>query len=304
MEPNEIQAEALEVVVRRIDPNSRLRRSWPLTGGVSAQVIALEVQRADGEIDKFVIRRHGEGDLKRNPHLAVDEFRLLQILHRAGVAAPKPIYLDPQGEFLGTPLLVMEFIEGEPETDPRDVESFLRQMAVHLAAVHRVDIARWDLSFLPCLGSGWGSPPAILDESLAEGEIRAALKSRWPLAHMNGAVLLHGDYWPGNLLWREDQLVGVVDWEDAAVGDPLADVANSRLELLWALGSDAMHRFTLHYRASMAALNFSNLAYWDLCAALRPASKLSTWGLDAEVEVSMRSAHRRFIEQALAALAL
>jgi aminoglycoside phosphotransferase (APT) family kinase protein len=36
----------------------------------------------------------------------------------------------------------------------------------------------------------------------------------------------------------------VLDWEDAAIGDPLADVANVRLELLWARGIEAMEPFT------------------------------------------------------------
>jgi aminoglycoside phosphotransferase (APT) family kinase protein len=40
-------------------------------------------------------------------------------------------------------------------------------------------------------------------------------------------VLLHGDFWPGNALWRDGALVAILDWEDAAIGDPLADVANA-----------------------------------------------------------------------------
>ncbi len=34
------------------------------------------------------------------------------------------------------------------------------------------------------------------------------------------------------MLWKDGQLVAVIDWEDAPLGDPLADVANSRLESL------------------------------------------------------------------------
>ena len=50
------------------------------------------------------------------------------------------------------------------------------------------------------------------------------------------------------------RLVGVIDWEDAALGDPLADLANSRLEILWAFGDEAMERFTREY-AVYAPLN-------------------------------------------------
>ena len=81
------------------------------------------------------------------------------------------------------------------------------------------------------------------------------------------------------------------------MGDPLADVANSRLEILWAFGSDAMERFTQLYK-SMSSIDFTNLSYWDLCAALRPASKIAEWGLDAITEKIMRERHRGFVTQA------
>jgi aminoglycoside phosphotransferase (APT) family kinase protein len=110
-------------------------------------------------------------------------------------------------------------------------------------------------------------------------------------------VLLHGDYWPGNILWRDGQLVAIIDWEDAKVGDPLADLGYTRLEILWAFGIDAMHQFTDHY-LSLAAIDVTHLPYWDLCAALRPASKIGKWAADDDVEKRMRERHRVFITQA------
>jgi hypothetical protein len=90
----------------------------------------------------------------------------------------------------------------------------------------------------------------------------------------------------------------VIDWEDAAVGDPLADLANGRLEILWAFGVDAMRSFTEHYKCVMPRTDYAALPYWDLCAALRPASKLADWGLDKTAENRMRQGHRWFIAQA------
>lgn len=97
--------------------------------------------------------------------------------------------------------------------------------------------------------------------------------------------------------------MAVIDWEDAAVGDPLADVANCRIELLWAFGSDAMHRFTDHYR-SMTAIDVSNLPYWDLWAALRPIAGIANWGLDAAAKQAIREGHRAFVAQAFQALSV
>ena len=36
--------------------------------------------------------------------------------------------------------------------------------------------------------------------------------------------------------WCHNRIVAVIDWEDAALGDPLADVANARLEVLMHFG--------------------------------------------------------------------
>jgi aminoglycoside phosphotransferase (APT) family kinase protein len=136
-------------VARRIDPRSRLLRAWELTGGVSARVTALEIELPGGHRQKLLVRQHGAADLERNPRIAADEFRLLQLLHAAGVAAPRPHYLDQSGEIFATPYVVIEYIEGEPALAPADAANAVLQLATHLARIHAVDRARLDLSFLP-----------------------------------------------------------------------------------------------------------------------------------------------------------
>jgi aminoglycoside phosphotransferase (APT) family kinase protein len=129
-----------------------------------------------------------------------------------------------------------------------------------------------------------------------------ALDAAWPLSRTNAPTLLHGDFWPGNVLWPAGRIVVVVDWEDACTGDPLDDAGNARLEILWAFGREAMEQFTRAYRAVMAGVDLAHLPYWDLRAALRPAGKLSRWGLPAAKEEGMREAHHWFVKRALAAL--
>lgn len=295
-----------EQVAGRIDPQSKLLRAWDLKGGVSARVTALEVLLADGQVRKVIVRQHGEGDLRHNPHIAEDEFRLLQYLHSVGLAVPMPYLFDQSGEIFPTPYIVIEYIEGKTEFAPTDVTNFVLQLATHLARIHHVDGAKLDLSFLPRQEKRYTEMlekrPAQVDESLDEGRIRNVLEAAWPLSQQNASVLLHCDFWPGNVLWRDRQLVGIIDWEDAAIGDPLADIANTRLELLWACGGDIMRRFTQQYQL-LNAIDFSNLPYWDLCAALRPIAKISSWGLDDATEKTMCERHRWFVGQAFEKLA-
>jgi hypothetical protein len=38
----------------------------------------------------------------------------------------------------------------------------------------------------------------------------------------------------------------------------------------------------------MASIDFTNLPYWDLCAALWPISQIARWDLDEMTEKTMR----------------
>ncbi len=301
---------SLEELVLRINPEYQLVRAWPLAGGVSAQVTALEIVQPDEQMRRMVVRRHGAADLAANPNIAADEFRLLKRLREADLPAPEPIYVDADGEILGAPCLVAAYIEGTPEFAPPDVNAFVGEMAALLARIH--GISGEEVAFLPDMqaiaAAKLRTRPDEPDETLGELQILYILeKQRFPHP-ANPSVLLHGDFWPGNLLWQAGRLVGVIDWEDAALGDPLADVANTRLELLWALGGATpgvalMEEFTRQYRALQPGVEWAHLPSWDLYAALKPMHKLALWAKDAESEAKMCAGHRLFVAQALETIA-
>ena len=293
---------AFEALVHRVDPAGKLLQFWPLTGGVSAQVTALEVLRSDGQIQKMVVRQHGPVDLEQNPLIAADEFRLLQYLSAAAIPVPQPYHLEPAGELFSTPCLVIAYVDGQPDFHPAEVTVCVEQLATHLAQIHAIRDAPTHFPFLHT-NHDWQTrmvqnQPARLDDSLDEGRIRDVLEAVWPLPVLNDPVLLHGDFWPGNVLWHAGKLAAIIDWEDASLGDPLADLANSRMEILWAYGVEAMQYFTHCYRAGAAMVDLTNLPYWDLCVALRPAFKIGEWAGDAATERRMREQHNWFVTQA------
>lgn len=298
----------LEELAQRIELQSRLLRVWPLKGGLAAQMTALEIQRANGRTRKLVVRRPLPWVLKGNPRAARDEFRVLQLVHSLGIATAEPIYLDESGDLLSDPYLIIEFVEGQPEYAPSDTVHFVEQMAKQLARIHQIKATNPTLRFLQQqanrLSAKLSKQPAELDASLDEGRIRKTLETAWPLQQQNDPVLLHGDFWPGNILWRNEQIIAVVDWEEAEVGDLLADLAISRLDILWLCGSKAMRAFTRQYQL-FNPIDFTNLPYWDLIAALRPAGYIGEWARwwpelgrpDISVQ-SMREDHAWFVAQA------
>lgn len=299
-------------LIQEFVPHSRLLRTWPLKGGICAEMTAFELEGTDGQIKRLILRRPGEAALKQNPHAVEDEFKLLQITHGLGLATPRPYYFDPSGHIFPRPYLVIEYIEGQPEFAPADLTGFTLQLATHLAKIHRVDGSRPGLSFLPQPVKGFtanfGQRSPSVDPTLDERRIRETLAAVWPLPQRNAPVLRHGDFWPGNILWRDDRLAAVIDWEDASLGDPLADLAISRLDLLWILGREAMDSFTHHYQ-SLIDIDYTNLSYWDLAAALRlvrlAGADLAGWaaffppfGRPDITEHTIRDHYHFFISQA------
>jgi aminoglycoside phosphotransferase (APT) family kinase protein len=291
--PNE--ENKLEILVRKIHPGNRLNKVWDLKGGVSAEVKGLEVVRPGGHILKMVVRQHGDADFSRNPNIAADELVLLKVLKSEGILVPSPYYLENTGEIFSRPCLVIEFIDGTTEI-PADMEKgYLEHLAVELAKIHCMDISKYKLSFLPRKEQRFAE---MLEKVDADDAVLAALTSVFPFPGRNTDVLLHGDYWPGNILWNDGKIVSIIDWEDAWIGDPLADLANGRLEILFQLGKDAMNYFTEQYKSAITEVDYSNLPYWDLWAALR-LSKFTEWGLDENTIKTMKERINWFISQAI-----
>ena len=300
-----------EQVVQKFFPHGRLLRAWPLEGGVSVEMTVLEIAEAPsgGQTNRWILRRT-KGP-RRESRSIEDEFRLLEIMHTVGLASPVPLALDWSGEIFAVPYMLMAYVEGQADFVPAQPVDYAMQMAEELARIHAVDGRRPDLSFLPGLDEerAMQQPLAHVNGSLDEGRIRETLAAATPFPRQNAPALLHGDYWPGNILWQAGRLAAVIDWEDAELGDPLADLAISRLDLLWIYGREAMQAFTRQYLAK-TAIDPRSLPYWDLYAALRlvrlAGADLKGWAAFFEpygrkdiTEQSIRIFYRSFVAEAL-----
>ncbi len=82
-------------------------------------------------------------------------------------------------------------------------------------------------------------------------------------------TLVHLDYWMGNVLWRDMKIMAVLDWEEAAYGDPAVDVGYCRMDMfLSRLGLEAADEFLAVYEAEMGR-RVENLGLWEYAAAPR-----------------------------------
>lgn len=294
----------LAQVVQRVDPHAVLQDVWSLKGGISAQMTGLAVITAAGQPAKWVLRCPAAHTLAQDPHAAAHEAAVLETVATAGIPAPRVLLVDESRHLLPTPYLVLDYIEGAAVFTPSRGAAVATAVATLLASLHRAAIDTRPLAFLPRAHQLVKSPQRPLDAALGEARIRTVLASASPPS--GPTHLLHGDCWPGNLLWRDDRLAALVDWEDAMLGDPLADLAISRLDLLWIFGPAAMHTVTTTY-ADMTGHDLAALPRWDLAAALRPCGNLAEWAAQwpalgrPDINVAtMAAAHAQFVDQALA----
>ena len=294
------ESRRFEELVRRIDPSATLSGYRSLPGGYSADVTVLEVETPGGP-RKLVHRLHGAVDLQQNPNVAEDEFRVLQMARAANLATPAPVYLDATDLLFPTPSLVVEYMEGRTDLKPDDREDYVFQMARELARIHQMNTDGQDLSFLLRLADSCAEAVERQRNAMGvttdERRLLNLLASCWPLRRNNPPAVLHGDYWPGNTLWKDGRLTAVIDWEDTRLGDPLFDVSNARFEILMLYGPDIMDLFTHRYE-SQNPVDFECLPWWDLYTAYRVVNKLDFLATEERDEALIRADHQWFVDRA------
>ncbi len=293
--------DALENVVAVVEPGATLKSSRRLTGGVSADVYALELTTPEEQSKTVVVRQHGaaqrKAEHKKAEHKAVaqKEFALLDVLYRANLPVAKPLHLDTSGETLDSPYLVMAYIEGVLDIPHNKLDLYLQKMAQALVTLHNMPIAD-----LPTLPKRLDPLPELYSYIPADSiwtPLRSYLAHCKNTTFVDSPSLLHGDFWPGNLMWRDDQLVAILDWEDAALGDPMSDLAGARIELLWEFGEAPMNSFTSLY-AELRHVNTWRLSLWEVFVGLATLRFMGEWGLAAEKERHMRQKSNAFVQRA------
>ena len=283
---------------RELVPAGRLVDVIPLPGGVSADVWRLTIAEDSGEPRHVVLRSHRAGFKAHDVSVVAKEFAVLLALHRRGLPVPEPYLLRvPES---GPPALLMEYVEGSASLEPACLELALDQMARLLARLH--GLLDLEIPELGAIEDPRQELPRCLPRTDAGDAVRSALATGNVASPSNPPVLLHGDYWPGNLLWRGGRLAALIDWEDTCFGDPLADLATARVELLCAFGPEAAVDFTDRYLAEMEAtgrpVSCAALPLWESYVSAAALSSMHSWGLDPAEEARRRRLTREAFDAA------
>ncbi|HEY3067189.1 MAG TPA: phosphotransferase [Methylomirabilota bacterium] len=188
----------------------------------------------------YVLRRKPPGKLLPSAHAVDREYRVLTALQGTGVPVPLTYVLCEDGDVIGTPFYLMEYVEGRlfrdaalPGASPAERTAIYDSMNEVLARLHGLD---WK-----ALGLGdFGKPGNYYARQIhrwtqqyraSETEKIPAMEEliAWLPGHIPAAdetTLVHGDYRPGNMLMHpaEPRVVAVLDWELSTLGHPFADL--------------------------------------------------------------------------------
>lgn len=224
-----------------------LRASLPIRhieriGGGQSNVTC-RVMLADRTV---ILRRPPPGPLPPRAHDVLREYRILSALAPHGtVPVPRPIAACDDPAVLGAPFFIMEALPGDAirfELPPALADAPLEaryaigmQVADALAALHTVEPAAIGLGDL---GPPAGYVPRQIRRwrgQLEHARVRPVSDLEWAAdwleAHQppepTSIRIVHGDYRLDNVIFSQEpppRLLGIVDWELATLGDPLADL--------------------------------------------------------------------------------
>jgi aminoglycoside phosphotransferase (APT) family kinase protein len=203
-----------------------------MTNGHAGHTYGVDLRDDAGCLSHYVlklapaaVRRSGSTDIFR-------QAALLEALRKAALPVPEVRWSSASEDEFGAPFIVMTRLEGvsyiiwEPDQcfERASLPGFWIEAANVLAQIHALDhrslLAGWELpTSLPAELERWS---ALIRHSEASGwqeilrELSVALRLSTPTDGPIG--LIHGDFQPGNILFAEETITGIIDWDLAAIG--------------------------------------------------------------------------------------
>lgn len=218
----------------------------PATGGASTGLIIFTALfNASGDVRKLVLR-YDPGVSHVHEYDMVLQYRLLNTLKVTDVLAPQVLAVDSSGEYFGVQGFVMDFVDGTPlpstytangplfDATPEVRTAMIRKALTALATIHQVDWRALQLDVLLNKGRGNTSIERNL-EWYRDAMLWGASNHRtlldpvfdWLIdnqPHSARLTLCHGDSSLPNYVFKDNDVVAVLDWEFAFIGLPASDL--------------------------------------------------------------------------------
>lgn len=291
MTESEIPIEALAGYFRRrLDPGAEIVAATVASEGMSDDTWMVDLEAGSAR-HELVIRRYRSGGALREETDPERHFRILSSIPKE-IPAPEVLWYEPDPATAGGPFFVMRRVRGRVVV-PWSAEgrAFLaaagagplgRQFVEILARIHAIEWRQAPLGFL-----AEGQPGSPEDDgsrrvaAMREAVERYAVEPEPVLVDALGwlannrprqerTTVVHGDYRTGNIVFGQEEINAVLDWEFARIGDPTSDLA-------WLLGRtnrmgselacyilEPERVLDLYYEAAGWAPDRHSLHYWEV----------------------------------------
>lgn len=208
--------------------------------------------RLESATGNYVLRRQPFGQLLPSAHAVDREYRLISALYPAGFPVPQPLALCEDRNVIGSKFYVMEMVAGRsfwdgalPDIAKADRRAVYEAMIDTLAHLHTLDhevlglqdFGRSGNYFERQLGRWTKQYRASQTDDISEMERLIEWLPRTAPVQSRTSII-HGDYRIDNLIFAPERpdVLAVIDWELATLGDPLADFAY--LAMNWVMPAD------------------------------------------------------------------
>ena len=202
----------------------------PVEGGASN--LTFRVPLADAPFGAVALRLQRERGIFE-PYDVAREAEVVRRLAASTVPVPRVVGVEADADVLGAPFAVLEWVDA-PHMGEAGAGGSFGAYAAMVARIHALDWRALGLDFL-------GVPASAAAATRAELELVAVRAARFPGADdplltrardlLREAIpedgrlaLCQGDINVFNYLFRDREVVAVVDWEQARIGDPRSDV--------------------------------------------------------------------------------
>jgi aminoglycoside phosphotransferase (APT) family kinase protein len=181
---------------------------------------------------RYVLRLPPPGARIAGPADVVRQGRVMAALHAAGLPTPAIPAMSEEPVIDGRPFVLMEAVDGMrieetgEQERPRDIAASAVAVLkrLHALPIDRSGIGGEEPTSLQAEMMRWAWLMQRAPEELTTraGELGGLLAKDVPEARE--PTLVHGDYHYGNMLFRGAEVVAVLDWEIAEIGQPLLDL--------------------------------------------------------------------------------
>ncbi|TAN33951.1 phosphotransferase family protein [bacterium] len=212
-------------------PNLRVVAVEPIPEGHSGFTYFLSVEDG-GTTTRYVLRLPPPGARIAGPADVVRQGRIMAALHAARLPTPAIAVSSADPVVDGRPFVLMKAVDGAriekagAEQPPLEIAASAVEVLKRLHALPldrtgigeeapvglRAEMMRW----------AWLMQRAPEELTIRAGELGGRLAIQLPAERE--PTLVHGDYHYGNMLFRGSEVVAVLDWEIAEIGQPLLDL--------------------------------------------------------------------------------